>query len=489
MSRYFISTIYRGLVGGNVTFQRAGDDLLMTNVIIAPDDSGAIKVGDDAVISAEGLQLVLPGRNIQIDGTLKAGLVRIEAIDGTDRNALLRLNDGKIPLTNIDLSSNYSLEVLNISDVAKVVIGQNARVYSSGDIIISAGVEQAGGIINIGDLTRMNLVDLKVARATVDVQGKLYAGYDLNTEAATDARGGVSILTSTRTSSGLDENGDPVNGLPLAITLANMDSIINIASGAEIHATDSIRMVSNADMRVGIRSDSMKSLPLAIAAAYVTVDSRVSVNGVLEAGSDVTSAANGNVEVTTIADRGDQKSISGGYVSLAVVIQNVKSELGNTARVTAGRDVNVKSAAREKVESQASTGSLYADSGDQTAIGSTVDSASDLFKEAYDTLMEGWLTIKGLFTGKDEVADRAEREAAAAKLDAAVHKVSVSGHSIAVDEVSKSKGDVAIKSENADGKVTNTVTVTPQEGYRVKSITWRGLNAGDTEYTTETTTF
>ena len=485
----FTNYIYRGSTDGNVTFRKAGDDLLMTNVIIAPDDRGALSVGQDAVISAEGLQLVLAGRAVQVDGTLKAGLVRIEAVDGTDRSALLRVNDGKIPLTNIDLSGDYSLELLNISDVAKVTIGRAARVYSEGDIIITSTVEQEGGIINIGDLTRMNLVDLKVARATVDLQGRLYAGYDLNTEKPTDARGSATLLTSTRTSSGFDENGDPVNGLPLAITLANMDSIVHIASDAEIHATDSIRLNTNADMRVATRSDSMKSLPLAIAAAYVTVDSRVTVDGLLEAGSDVTSAAGGNVEVTAIADRGDQKSISGGYVSLAVVIQNVKAELGPTARVAAGRDVNVKSAAREKVDTLATTGSVDEKSGAPTAIEEVFNSTVDLYKEAYNTLIKGWLTIKGLFTGKDEVADRAEREAAAAKLEAAISKVSVSDHAVSVDEASKAGGDLDIKSDNANGRVTNTVTVTPRAGYRVKSITWRGLNAGDIRYTSETTAY
>ena len=476
----FTNYIYRGPLDGTVAFRKAGDDLLLTNVIIAPDDKNSIHVGEDAVISAEGLQLVLHGKTVQVDGTLKAGLVRIEAVDGTDMDALIRVT-GQVPMTDIRLNETLSLELLNISDAAGVTLGESARIYSQGDIIVSSGVEQKGGIVNIGDLSQLNLVDLKVARATVDVNGRLYAGYDLNTEKPTDARGSVSLLTHAKTVTGFDENGDPVNGLPFAIALANMDSIINIACGAEIHATDSIRYASNADMRLAARADSSTSLPVAIAAAYVTVDSRVTVNGALEAGRDVTGAASGNVEVTTIADRGDQKSISGGYAGVAVVLQNVKSELGSTAVVVAGRDVDVKSASREKVENLATTGSYDLNSGAPTAVEKVADGAADLFKDAYDLLMKGWNTIKGLFTSTDE--DAAERQAAAEELDAAIQKVSVSDHAVSLDEAARVGGDISIKSDKADGRVTNTVTVTPREGYRVKSITWRGLNAGDTRYT------
>ena len=484
----YVITGYSGdITALNISKAEGADrDLIMTNVIIAPDADNKNQVAEGKSITAEDLQLVLPGKTVQVNGTVKAGLVRIEAEDGTDRSNVVRLQDGEgaesgqIPLIPIDLGGNWSLELLNITDTAKVTIGQNAKVYSEGDILITSAAEQKGGIINIGNLSTVNLVDLKVARATVDVEGKLYAGYNLETEEKDPAkRGSVHITTSAKTTTGFDKDGNPVNGLPIAIALTNMDSVITIAPGAEIHATDSIRLVSNADLQLAARADSYAGLPVAVAAVYATVDSRVEAEGTLEAGQDVNVAARGSTEVTTIADAGDQNSISGGYVGLAVALQSVKAELGATAEATAGRDVNVESFAREKVDTLASTHSVDENSAAQTAIGATYDAATDVFKEAYETLLNGWDKIQSLFTGEDA----AEEREAAEELDKAIRKVSLSDHGIAVDEHAKAKGDVSIKTKTESNTVTNTVTVTPKAGYKVKSVTWRGLNAGDIAYT------
>ena len=475
-TNYVLNGYSNSITALNIS-KTSNSDLIMTNVIITPDADNKVTVAGGQTITAAGLQLALLGTTVQVDGTVKAGLVRIEAVDGTDRSEVVQVVGGEniIPTTPIDLGVTWSLGLLNISDVAKVTIGQTGKVYSEGDIIISSTVEQKGGIINIGELSTVNLVDLKVAKATVDVYGGLYAGYNLNTaEANTNKQGSVNITTSAKTTTGFNENGTPVNGLPLAIALANMDSVITIAQGAEIHATDSIRLVSNADLRLAARADSYASLPVAVAAVYATVDSQVKVEGTLNAGKNINVTSRGNTEVTTIADTGNQNSISGGYVGLAVVLQNVKAELGPAAEATAGRDVNVESFAREKVDTLATTHTVDPTSAAQTAIGRT----GDQFRLAYEKLMTGWDAIKSKITGENSTSSQEEKDAAS-ELDGAIRKVSMSDHGISVDENAKAKGDVVIDTQTN----TNNVTVTPKAGYKVKSITWRGLSAGETTYT------
>ena len=465
VTKPFTDYIYKGLTD-SVTFTKGSDDLLLTNVILVPDDQDTEKtvtVGSGKTVAADGLQLVLLGKTIRIDGTVKAGLVRLEAEDGTNVGTMIPgLDGGTVPI-----------KAFNLSDVASVTVGKDGRIYSQGDVLILSKVQQQGGIINLAPDS--GLLNVKTAKAAVDVSGQIYAGYTENQGQATasGAKGSVSILTQASTTSGVgdsyqDGNGGSYEGLPLAVSLVKADSIINVAETAKIVASDSIRIASGADVHIETRADSgFGDIPAAIAAAYVLSDVKSAVAGSLEAANDVTVSADGTLRVVTLAEKGSKEGhdshAASGYAGLAIALQNVKAELLSNAKVSAGKNVTVRSDAVEKVYTTA-TSAAAAASDDPNPLLST-----------YRYLKDLWNKVKDLL-GLDSEDSKA--------LDDAVNKVtaeatgSPAGSAIQLDDKAGLHGQVSVSN---DGDNVG-VSVIPEAGYRVKSIRWRGLAAGKAGY-------
>ena len=418
-------------------------------------DGTTVEIKENAELTVKGLQLALRGKDVVINGKIAASLVRAEAYSATTAN---------VPMVNLYITK-FPVDLLNISDKASVRIGKNAEIYSEGDILLQAKTDQDSGIITL--MPGMNVIDLKLTEASVDVNGKLYAGYDLDKKERNGARGSVSITAATNTTAGIDENGAAYNGLPFAITMAKANAKVNIGKDAQIDASDSIHLSSKTRLEVSSRADSTNGLPVAVAITVLTDNAKTTVNGTLSADKDVILSSSGDVDVTTIADKGEgQKGSTGGYLGAAVVLQHVKAEAADTAQITAGGDVTVQSSAREKAETRAESGMADKESKEDNAIVQIINGLGDL-----------WDTAKGLVGLTSE-----EKK----ELDEAVAKVSVSDHAVYVDESAKASGDVKVDTSTNDGKVTVNVNVKPMAGYIVKSITWRGLNPGDTSYTTGT---
>ena len=457
LANNFTDYIYTGSLDNDLLFSGT-PNLLLTNVIVKNDD--ALQVGKN--ITADGLQLVLLGRTVQVDGTVKAGLVRIEAESGTGVGAPRA--PGKIAGSTDDIP----ISLLNLAHTAAVTI--NGKVISAGDVLILSKAQQQGGIITLAPDS--GLINVKVAKAIVDVNGEIYAGYTENQGAVTpvEGKGSVSILTQVKTTSGVgdsyqDGNGGSYEGLPLAVSLVKADSIINIAETAKIVASDSIRIASETDAEIETRADSgFAGIPAAIAASYVIGDAKSTVAGTLEAGNQVTVSADGNLKVTTLAERGSNaaSSSTSGYAALALVLQGVKAEIAPAAKVTAGKDVNVQSDAAEKV---------YTTAASSAAAGSTEQNPVE---SMYSYLTGLWGTIKKtLGLGDDDLKE----------MDAAVSKVTAgggaAGEAVQLDDKAGMHGQVTF-AEDENHQVS--VTVKAAAGYRVKSVQWRGLDAGAAGY-------
>ena len=114
--------------------------------------------------------------------------------------------------------AEMALDLINVSDKATIIIGEKAAVYASGDVMLLARVEQTGGLISL--LPTMNLVDVKVASASVDIAGKVYAGYDFEKNRVGDGTGSVKADAQIKTTMGYDSDGTMADGLPLAISVA-----------------------------------------------------------------------------------------------------------------------------------------------------------------------------------------------------------------------------------------------------------------------------
>ena len=464
VSEAFTNYVYNDSISSidELTVKKAAEGKLpLTSFVIDARTAGEnnkLVLKPSATLKAEGLQLALRGREVEVgsNSTIAAGSLRIEAYSSTTSNApTVKIAGTAIPA-----------DLLNISDKAHVVIREGAKLFSEGDVLIQAKVEQDSGLITLAP--EMNLLELKLAKAIVDMDGEIYAD------------GNVSIITAVDTNAGIAKDGTAYSGLPFAVTVASADSAVNIGNAgnsqkAVITAGDSIRLNARSNMEVSSRADSTNGLPVAIAATVLTGDTTVNTaNSELSSGKDVILSASGDVEAATIAEKGEgQKGATGGYLSAAVVLQNVNAglntEKGKNSVVEAGGDVIVKTTSRQKVDTKAESGTITEESGDTSE-------DADLH-QAYDDLMGLWDAVKGMFGGDDDQQE---------KLDDAAKKIAVSDHSVRVDEAAQEDGDVQI--DTASDKDNVTINVTPRPGRKVKSITWRGLDPGETTYTTGTFT-
>ena len=464
------------------------------------DGENKLLIKEGAVIDVQGMNLRLTARNIEVNGTIKADVVQIEALDGTgmySRNIGDQYSafEGTVGLPGIDevgsglaAGATAAWDMVNINDKATIAIGENGAVLASGDVIMLAKVEQSGDIISdlFPQLTLVpfNVVNVKVARASIDIAGKVCAGVsnintvndDLSNVQFDEGRGSVRVNAQIGTTIGYDKEGNMYDGWPLAVSVVYADAHVNVREGAMVEAGKDIQLGSESTLKIATRADSgMGGLPAAVAVAVVINDVRTKVDGTLNAhGGDVKVTASGDANVRSLADKNEgHESLSGGYAAISVALQDVKAELGKTAVVTAEGATQVLSTANEKVENHASSAEVDSEHEDDGILekGRTL-----VFKE----LKKLWPKVKSAL-GNKFFPDSAEE-----KLDKAFEKVSSSDHAVKLDDEARDHGDVTTKVETTGDKTQVNVNVTPRDGYKVKSVTWRGYNAGDNQYTTGT---
>ena len=485
-TNYVINTPASTLKSITVTTEDGKPLALSSLLILTPTDTDGenkLIIREGTVIDVRGLNLVVRARNIEVNGTLKADTVQLEALDGTGMYARTfddqyAAYEGLIPVPGLNeagsaltAAADLAWDLVNVEDEATIVIGEKAAVYSSGDVIMLAKVEQSGSLIS---LIPVNVVNVKVAHASIDIAGKVYAGYDFDKKEVRSDRGSVRADAQIKTTMGYDDGGHMTDGFPLAVSVAYANAEIHVADKAVIQAAKDISLKAGSELKAATRSDSgVGGAPAAIAVAVLVNDVHTTVNGTLEAKSgDVTVSAEGNVDARTLADKGSgQSGLSGGYVAVSVVLQDVQAKLSNTAVVNAAGDVKVISNAVEKVENRATSSSVSSEEKENAVVSAVKDKALSLLKEKV------WPWVKGKFTS----------ETAQEKLDKAMKKIVTSNHSVQLDDDAQKKGEVTVKindSQTTDSTIVGNVEVKPWAGYKVKSITWRGYNPGDSTYTT-----
>ncbi len=460
-----------------------GKALALSSVLIDTDTTwdgeNKLVISDGTTVDVKGLKLVLKAKNIEVNGTLKADLVQIEALDGTGMyNRYLRdkfaANKDSIKVPGVYEAgdalvgaADLAMNLINVQDKATIVIGDKAAVYSAGDVIFLAKVEQNGGMINL--LPDVNVVNVKIARASIDIAGKVYAGYDFEKEATRSDRGSVRADAEIKTTIGYNSDGKTTTGLPLAVSVVSTEAEMNVAQGAHIEAAKDISLTAKSEQKVSTRADSgLGGLPVSVAVAVLLNDVNTKVDGTLISNKgSVKAEADGTVTSSAIADKGEgQKSISGGYAAVSVVLQDVKAVLADHAVVKADGDAQVLSTANEKVENRASSGKIDVEGGESSLV-----TIINVIRENI------WPFIK----------DKISSESAQEKLDKAMKKVASSNHSVKLDEDAQKYGEVKVtvdEGSSSDQAVTGKVVVTPWPGHKVKSITWRGYNPGENEYKT-----
>ena len=484
---------------------------ILSNVVIntdtTTDGDNKLVVKNGTTIAAPDLTLVLKARNIEINGLLKAGQIQIEALDGTgmyrrnfkDQYNAYMSEQYRTPIDSaIEAGVDMLWDMVNIKDKATITIGETGEVYATGDVIMLARVEQSGSMLDLGSTfttlldtladqvnagtsatSVLNAVNVKVGEAKIDIRGKVKAGVtDFSTLAVEDGHGTVRANAEVKISEGYDSKDKLIDGIPVSVSVAYGDASVQVAKSAVIEAARDISLASKTEMKIGSRADSgLFGAPFAAAISVVVDSATTTVEGELKAHSgDVRVAADANADVRTLADKGNgQKVLSGGYLSVAVVLQDAKAALKDTAKVTAGGKVRVESRANEKVDTNATSAQVAsekeADKDDSTA-GNVKNTILDTLKEKL------WPKIKEAMKSSPTAQE---------KMEQAMKKVSSESHNSMLDDESGKHGDVTVIDNTTDGQSTTyRVKVTPWAGYKVKSVTWRGYNPGGTSYLTGT---
>ena len=490
----------------------SGKSLIMTNVLIDTqqswDNDNELTINKGTVIDTRGLKLMLKGRKIEVDGTIMADLIRMEASDGTKDGMKIgdvyshyyekmaglestEFNDtkdfagvstdpgfwktvGSGVGAGIAAGAVMLWDMVNVNDEAAIIIGKDAEVKSAGDVIMVAKVEQSGGLHKA--LSNLNLVNVKVGHASVEIAGKVYAGYDFKKNTAT--RNG-SVIAEARLSTSMGYDGDKIanalpggiiNGFPISVNVATVSGTVEVKEGAVVQAGKDISLSAKTELKTAAWAESgLGGMPASIAVSVLNSETDAVVNGSMTAGGNVTVSAKGSAEAKTIAEKGEgQESMSGAYGAISVVLQKVKAHTGSKAVVTADGSVKVLSSAVEKVENHATSGSADTKHTETPGI---VKAIVNLIKNELWTKV-----IKKKLNEKD-----------AKKLENVMNRVVTSDNSVRLDANAESNGQVSVDSveteENGKVKLTHQVKVTPWEGYKVAHVYWRGYNPGENNYT------
>ena len=494
----------------NVRISSNGNLTLTSLLINTPTTKGGdnvLTISEGAVIDARGLNLVVDAANIDIQGILMAKLVEIRSAAGTgkygrDLGALYTEYKKSIDVpvlgvvgAGIAAGAVKAADMFNAEDEAKINIGEKAAIYSGGNVLISATVDQMGGIVDLAGLVGLpisisptNVVNVKIGHASVDVAGKVVAGVTNMDDVAKAVKdtpnavvaktdggtGTVQIKAESKAKMGMDMLGMSPNkdGLALAVSVADLDAAINVQKGAEIEAAGDVTLSTRTDLAAGTWANAgTLGMPVAVAVAVLLSDSHNVVAGkVTSKTGDVNITAAGSVDATTTAIRGeDQKGVSGGYVAVSVVLQDVEARLTETAQISAAGSVKVQSTAEEKVNNtaQSSPEKKEDDPLGDLSLGGIIDSVIKPVKEFI------WPKVR------DFITSLATRN----KVEAALAKLSTSSRSVRLDDNAERKGNVKTDMKTVDGKVQLQVDLEPRQGYQVDKVIIRTYSPGDATFT------
>ena len=186
-------------------------------------------------------------------------------------------------------------DLVNINDKATITIGEEGAVIASNDVIMLARVEQNGTLIS---LIPLNVVNVKVAHASVDIAGKVYAGVSnidrlnrsLSNVKFNEKHGTVRANAEIKTTIGYDDDGHMTDGWPLAVSVVYANASVNVKEGAEVEAACDVQLSTRSEVKAATRADSgLGGLPAAV--AVLINDAHTTVNGDVTArGGDVSLA-------------------------------------------------------------------------------------------------------------------------------------------------------------------------------------------------------
>ena len=434
-------------------------NLTLTNLVLGKGEDN-IKVGD---VDATGFNLLIKGKEIDLNGVLKAQNITVLAKDEHDISLHLDSDSigGKIEDLFDWIGKNFNQ---NIVKNAIINVAGTARLHAENDIDLTAQLEQSGGLLESGLLSGIiNPVNVKVGTAQVNIA----SGAELN------AQGG-SIAAEAKVVTDMTAGGGKLN-LPVAVNVAVQNASVLVEKDAALKAAGNIGISAESKIEAKAEAPSQlasKSMPFAVSVAVLLNNVTADVKGQLTAGKDVTVNALGEIASDAVAKH-EGDGLSGVYLGTGVTLQNVRALLDNSAAVQAGGDVNVKSTANMKATTVAKSGteaekekteSEYAEEKADSGFSKTADMGLSMVKKYIGGFAGNlWGKIKhgvvSIF--KNDPTD-------SEKMEKLLSSVAGGEHTVKLAEDSEQKGDVKF-TESHVGTGTD-VEITPWEGHQVDKV-------------------
>jgi hypothetical protein len=450
---------------GNITVTGSDRKLLLSNFVMdaeeTQDDGDTITINEGKTLRADNLNVLLLGEEINIKGTVKAQNVRAESAQGTVKllGNISDIGEQAFGDTMANLFSAKDSAVINVS----------GTIEAAEDVALVARVKHAGGMVTFMP-DEVNLVNVKVADAQININdnAKIIA-----------QKGNVSAESRIKTTIGysydeLTHQENPIGeGMFLAVTVIVNNAAVTVAEGASISSGASTTLHSESTVKSATYANSSEILPSPVDVALTVISNQVHtrVDGKITAGEKVQISAIGSVTEETVATGSSAKGgLSGAYVAVSVVDQDVGAVVGSKARIKAGADLQVITRTYGYVTTKAVSGKMKPEDAESMSVDKALKHIVEtILKQLYDKFTEG--------KAKDALGQMME----------AVGKSSYSVKTIKYSESNEEKGSATVSTESVKENnitvVKATVKTEPKQGYKVKQVRYRYLKPGENHYT------
>ena len=441
----------------------------LTNLVLDADqtkDAGDRIVVND--LTADSVNVLLRGKTIDINGKVKTMSLRAESIQGTTGMMQNLADMGE------ESFGDFLANMINVKDSAIINVNSGADIHAENDIALVARVKHVGGMFTFLPAA-VNLVNVKIANAKINVAkgAKLEAGY-----------GNISAEARIRTTLGYewDEKSQSAQvvktGMPLAVTVVVNDAAVNVAHGAQLKSKEDVVLHAQSDIETATyaNSDAEIPSPADVALTVIVNDVKSRVDGKVTSGNKTQVSATGSFKEETQASASvAMGGLSGGYVAVSVVDQNVDALVGSGAEINAGGDLRVQTYEFANASTKAVSGEPKPDGDENPSI-----------KKALKTLVVNVVKVisgklKDAWTGADELEAKVEKLFGdVAKNDYSVRVVKTSDENDAKGSATVSTQNVT---ENGSTVAKATVKVQPVGGCKVTEVGYRYLKPGEDHYT------
>ena len=452
----------------------AASPLTLSNVVL---DTNATMDEDDHLtvhdITATNMNVLLKGREIDINGRITARNVRAQSVQGTRTVAQAAAEEFNFTTFSAGILHNGNTQDMpfnmwNAYHEAIINVNAGAEVIADETITLHARVKQTGSIASFIPAW-MNVLNWKQGDAKVTIDGKLKTTHgSILAEAKIQTKAGYTVQ--------FDENGSPKDlqdGMPFALTVVLNDASVKLGKDGRIESGSDTVLDARSEIKAVTSADNgtVKDAPFAIAVSWIDNSVRSEVYGTIDAGRRSLTRAVGSIQNVTDSQHAKKAAkASGVYAALSIVDQDVRATIAEGATVKAGGDVSV-----------------YAD-----ANANIITNATSATQKYNESAKSTGTIMKMIFSGLSSLGDKIKSFFSSSyvqkKIDKMLEKVSSSDYSVKVIKTGKNpdKG-TATPIVTREGSATKVaLNIEPQAGWGVEAVRYRYLKPGQDHYTYET---